>query len=130
MKRSVTMAMVALVLAACGSARGTGSIEVTLDEWEIGLSNSRFVDGPVELNVANSGEFPHTLVVEGPGGEVVAATEVIPPGSTGELQLDLAEEDFRFTCRIVATTDDGTVVDHFAEGMSATIFSAGPPPSQ
>jgi len=126
MKRLTVATVAALAaLVACGSPSPASSLDVTLDEWQIDLSNSHYIDGAVELNVTNEGDFPHTLVVEGPDGEVLAATEVIAPGAGAVLNLDLEQNDFRFTCRIVATTDDGNIVDHYAEGMTASVASAG-----
>jgi hypothetical protein len=127
MKRVTIAAVAAFAVAtACGAADGADSLDVTLDEWQIGLSNTHYRDGAVELNVTNAGEFPHTLVVEGPDGEILAATDVIAPGGDASLQLELEQVAFRFTCRIVATTRDGALVDHFAAGMAASVASAGP----
>jgi hypothetical protein len=39
--------------------------------------------------------------------------------------LELEAKVYRFTCRIVATSEDGAVFDHFERGMVATLRPAG-----
>ncbi len=115
-----------LLVAACGGASSeSAKVDVELNEWAIGTSHDQFTPGSVVLDVSNSGEFPHTLVVEDSTGSVIAATEVIQSGESARLEIDLTATDYRFTCRIVTSLEDGTVVDHFEEGMLATVEPAG-----
>lgn len=86
------------------------------------------VDGPATLStsttsvdVTNSGQFPHTLVVTDTDGSVVAATSLIQPGETAGLELDLKPGAYSFTCRIVAQDSEGAIIDHFEAGMHATV---------
>jgi hypothetical protein len=86
------------------------------------------IDGPASLGVGaesiavhNSGEFPHTLVVTDGTGTVVAATSLIPSGESTSLELDLEPGLYSVTCRIVAQTPDGDIIDHFEAGMHATL---------
>ena len=90
------------------------------------------VNGPSELSadaqsvtVTNSGEFAHTLVVTDAEGTALATTPLIQPGESTELPLDLGPGRYSFTCRIVAQTSDGDLVDHYEEGMSATVTVRG-----
>ena len=48
-------------------------------------------------------------------GNVVAATDVIVPGQSGLLEIELGNDAYRFTCRIVGSDEDGTVVDLYPE---------------
>ena len=45
--------------------------------------------GTVTFEVANDGEFDHSLEVEGPSGEV--ETDTIPPGQSATLEVDLSK---------------------------------------
>jgi hypothetical protein len=120
----IAACLLALTIAACSESRGASTIDVELEEWAIDVSADRYLAGPVQLQIHNSGEFPHTLVAEAPDGAVLAATEVIDPGESTTVDLNLTDADYRFTCRIVTSLEDGTVVDHFAEGMIQTIKAA------
>lgn len=77
--------------------------------------------GSQTIDIANSGEFPHTLIVTDSNGTVAAATSLVPPGGTATVEVDLASGEYLFTCRIVVEGEDGHLVDHFQEGMSLTV---------
>ena len=96
-----------------------------LREWSIELSQPRYARGAVTLDITNEGEFSHTLVVEDATGRVLAATDVIAPGSEATVEVGLDGSQYRFTCRIVVSREDGTVVDHFQQGMTVTVTAAG-----
>ncbi len=114
-----------LPMAACQP--GPSSLaQVDLFEFGIGVDHPVWAQGQVSLNVANTGEFPHTLVVTRQGGEVVAAGYPLAAGQTGTLVLDLDPGTYALTCRIVSQTPDGTIVDHYERGMSATIEVVAP----
>lgn len=114
-----------LPMAAC--QQGSSSLaQVDLFEFEIEVDHPVWAEGEISLNVANSGDFPHTLVVARQGGEVVAAGYPLAAGETGTLVLDLDPGTYALTCRIVSQTPDGTIVDHYERGMSATIEVVAP----
>jgi hypothetical protein len=110
----------ALALAACQGPLGS-SAEIALDEFEIKPSISRFEAGNVTLDVINQGEFGHTLVITDAEGHVLSAGGVIDSGQTSQVSIDLAEGDYFFTCRIVAQDDEGNVIDHYEQWMSAEV---------
>jgi len=126
MRSSTRLALIAgllMALASCSGSTTTGS-GFELAEWRI--------DGPGEMSagassvdVSNSGTLPHTLVVTDSSGEVVAATDLITPGESAELTLDLDAGTYSFTCRIVAQDPEGNIVDHFEAGMNATVSVPG-----
>ena len=123
-KTSLIVALVVGLLTAAGcSSSSTGS---GYDLFEFAI------DGPTQLEqgshsiaVSNSGEFPHTLVVTDASGAVVAATDLVQSGESAQLSVDLDAGRFSFTCRIVAQTPDGDIVDHFEAGMSTTVTVGG-----
>lgn len=126
MRPSTRLTLIAgllLALVSCSGSAGTGS-GFELDEWRI--------DGPGEMSagsesvdVSNSGSVPHTLVVTDSSGHVVAASDLIAPGDSTELALDLDPGTYSFTCRIVAQNPEGEIVDHFEAGMNATVSVPG-----
>ncbi len=112
---------VAIAASACEAPSGTSSIEVELHEFGIDTSQPSFDAGRLRLTVDNTGEDPHTLVIAGETGEVIIATDLIAPGTSVELELDLKPDIYWLTCRIVTQTEDGTLIDHFEEGMHTRI---------
>lgn len=110
-----------LAITACQGPTGS-SAAVELREFEIESSISSFEAGIVTLELENDGEFGHTLVITDAGGHVVSAGDVIAPGETSRVSVDLAPGEYSFTCRIVAQDDEGTVIDHYEQGMSAEVL--------
>ena len=109
-----------LLLAACGSAAATGPPSVDLTEGQL-TATGLFVAGPNEIHIGNSGEFGHTLVISDADGAVIGATTVIGSGDTATLTVDLPAGAYEFTCRIVSQREDGSIVDHYQEGMVDTV---------
>ncbi len=114
---------VAVLFIACSSPPSQAT-SYDLTEFEINGPTTT-PTGASSLTVSNSGEFPHTLVIADEDGTVIAATDLVQPGQTVELEVELSEGTFQFTCRIVAQTPDGELVDHFEEGMAETVVVDG-----
>jgi hypothetical protein len=122
-KPQLTMTGVVLLLAllgACG-VQGVANTEVEIGEFWISPGDGVLRAGTVELLVENYGEFSHTLVVSDASGTVIGATDLIGSEATTVLTVDLLPGSYTFTCRIVKGLDDGTFVDHFQEGMTASV---------
>jgi hypothetical protein len=122
-KPQLTMTGVVLLLAllgACG-VQGVAYTEVEIGEFWISPGDGVLRAGTVELLVENYGEFSHTLVVSDASGTVIGATDLIGSEATTVLTVDLLPGSYTFTCRIVKGLDDGTFVDHFQEGMTASV---------
>ena len=111
----------ALLTAACTSSTAPISAAVTLSEFAVETSTPALAPGLSEVVVDNTGEFGHTLVVTDEAGNVVAATDVIPPGESTTLPVELKTGRYELTCRIVFEADPGELVDHFERGMRAVI---------
>ncbi|MGI8515326.1 MAG: hypothetical protein ACR2NT_09340 [Acidimicrobiia bacterium] len=43
------------------------------------------------------------------------------PGASIEVGLDLIPDTYQLTCRIVVQLEDGTLVDHYQNGMGETV---------
>ena len=124
MKRLLGLAIaVAVLFPACSAAQASSTIDVDLLEFSIETSSGVYTPGDVQLNITNSGQFPHTLVVTDASGHVVRATDLIHPGQALEIELGLPAGTFEFTCRIVTQGDGGVLFDHFEEGMHARVAS-------
>jgi hypothetical protein len=122
-KPQLTMTGVVLLLGllgACG-VQGVANTEVEIGEFWISPGDGVLRAGTVELLVENYGEFSHTLVVSDASGTVIGATDLIGSEATTVLTVDLLPGSYTFTCRIVKGLDDGTFVDHFQEGMTASV---------
>ena len=118
--RKLLLLITLLGVAACQGPSGS-SAEIDLYEFEITPSLTSFDAGTVMLDVINEGEYGHTLVITDAGGHVLSAGDVIDSGQVSQVSIDLAAGDYFFTCRIVAQDDDGNVIDHYEQGMSADV---------
>ncbi len=118
--RKVAILVAILAVTACQGPTGS-SADVDVYEFNIEPSITNFDAGTVTLNVDNEGEYGHTLVITDAGGHVLHAGGVIPPGETAQVSIDLAPGKYSFTCRIVAQDDQGNVIDHYEQGMSAEV---------
>ena len=79
------------------------------------------VDRPLKFKrqyVKNKGR---TLEVTTNEGEVIAATDLIQPGHTTTLAVDLQPGTYQVSCRIVAENDEGQLIDHYELGMRHTV---------
>jgi plastocyanin len=120
MRRAFALVAAFLVVTACQGATGS-SADVDVYEFKIEPSITTFDAGTVTLDVENQGEYGHTLVITDAGGHVLSAGGVIAPGETSRVSIDLAPGQYSFTCRIVAQDDQGNVIDHYEQGMSADV---------
>jgi uncharacterized cupredoxin-like copper-binding protein len=120
--RSLMIVAALLSMTACSGAEGSGSqIGVVLEEFSIGLTESAWAAGPISLDVDNRGEFSHTVVVTSETGTVIETSPVLAPGDSASIELDLEPGTYHLTCRIVAETPDGDLVDHYEHGMHAAV---------
>lgn len=123
MRKSWLPVLALLALTGC-AVQGGEHATYELVEFSIG-GPDRVAAGSEAVTVDNGGEFPHTLVVTDDTGTVVAATSLIQPGESTTLALDLDPGLYSVTCRIVAQTPDGDIVDHFEAGMHANLRVGG-----
>jgi hypothetical protein len=122
-KPSSIMTGLILLLALFGACGGQGVADTKVEVGEFWISPGDRVlrAGTVELLVENYGEFAHTLVVSDASGTVIGATDLIGSEATTALTVDLLPGSYTFTCRIVRGLDDGTFVDHYQQGMAASV---------
>lgn len=118
MKRLTRVLLLVLALSACQ----TGSAETVFELRDGSIEGpSNLTSDVTSLTATNTGERPHTLVVTANDGTVIAATDLVQPGETVDLNVELYPGMFQVSCRIVAQTDDGTIVDHYELGMRKTV---------
>lgn len=119
MKKALVVLMI--LAASCGaSASAETGPAIDLREFSISAQGP-FASGANQITVTNAGEFGHTLVIADTSGAVVDATPVIGPGETLQFVVDLKPGRYEFSCRIVVQVDDGSLVDHYHEGMTTTV---------
>lgn len=118
MSRAILLIGLAMTLSSCAPSAAGGSFDLA----EFSISGpERLQPGPQSIEVTNSGEFPHTLVVTDGSGLVVASTSLVQSGDIATLDLDLESGAYQLTCRIVTQDDEGDIVDHFEEGMNLSV---------
>jgi hypothetical protein len=120
----VLLVLLVLALSACAGP-GSSTAAVELGEFWVTPDIRVLKAGAIELVVENYGEFPHTLVVSDASGTVIAATDLINPEAETVLTVSLEPGVYMFTCRIVKGLEDGTVIDHYQQGMAASIEVVG-----
>jgi plastocyanin len=77
---------------------GPAAVSATLSEWKVELSERTIAAGTVTFTVANVGNIPHALEVEGQGIE--QETAVIQPGSSATLTLTLKPGTYDVYCPV------------------------------
>ncbi|MGY1764358.1 cupredoxin domain-containing protein [Geodermatophilus sp. SYSU D00779] len=87
------------------------TVSVTEGEMFIELSEDSYSAGTYTFEVTNDGRMPHDFVVE-QGGSDVAATEVLQPGQSATLEVDLTPGEYVFYCSVGA---------HRAAGMEVAV---------
>jgi uncharacterized cupredoxin-like copper-binding protein len=132
-----------LLLTACSpsassspsTGAGGSTIEVTLQEWAVVVSEASAPAGEVTFSVTNDGpEDVHEFVIlrtdldpadlptdehgavteDGEGIEVIDEIEDIPVGETQEVTVDLEAGSYVLLCNIYSADEDEA---HYAEGM-------------
>lgn len=95
------LALAAAVLAWAPSHDNVGdpaSVNVTLSEWKVELSELKVAPGAVTFTVKNAGSIPHAFEVEGKGIE--RETQTIQPGSSTTLTLSLMPGTYEVYCPV------------------------------
>ena len=87
------------------------TVAVTEGEMFIELSEDSFTAGTYTFEVTNTGDMPHDFVIEEAGSDI-AATEVLQPGESITLEVELAPGDYVFYCSVGA---------HRAAGMEEPV---------
>ena len=87
------------------------TVAVTEGEMFIELSEDSFTAGTYTFEVTNTGDMPHDFVIEEAGSDV-AGTEVLQPGESTTLEVELTPGDYVFYCSVGA---------HRAAGMELPI---------
>ena len=77
---------------------GATQLHATLSEWKVELSRQTLPGGPVTVAVENTGSIPHQLEIEGNGIE--QRTELIQPGSSATLRVNLKPGSYEVYCPV------------------------------
>ncbi|NUS72389.1 MAG: hypothetical protein HOQ05_03180 [Corynebacteriales bacterium] len=95
------------------SDEATPATEVTVVEenYTITLSQDTFSPGDYTFKVANQGDSPHNLIIDGPGVDA-ASSPTLQPGESGEVSATLQTGSYELICGIG---------NHEEMGMALTI---------
>lgn len=130
-----TLAMVALILPACNGGGPTAS-SISLNEFAITASPSSGAAGTVTFEISNSGEQIHEFVVirtdlgagelpvgedgsvveDDEGLETIDEIDIVEPGSSETLEVELAAGSYVLICNILDVVDDEPT-SHYELGM-------------
>lgn len=91
---------------------GEGTLEISLSEWSLGFATQSVEDGSLTLEVENTGTNPHSLRIEAADGSNLAETEILDPGGSATLEVDLGEGSYTLYCYLEG---------HREAGMEATL---------
>jgi len=124
-KTRVVLAGLALIASVSSCADSTAdSTTFDLVEYDI-VGPSRLDPATDTIQITNSGEYGHTLVVTDTSGQVLETSPLISPGESAELTIDLEPGRYDFTCRIVVQSPQGDLIDHFEQGMGTKVSVGG-----
>ncbi len=103
----VLLSLAGLVLAACGGGAPSNpsSTQVTLREWAVELQDTTLAAGTVTFEVTNSGTLEHNFIIEG----VDEGLELVFPGDTATLQVELAPGEYKVICSLAGHEEAGMV---------------------
>jgi uncharacterized cupredoxin-like copper-binding protein len=103
-----------------GSGTGSSSaeapsasvVQATETDFAIELSETELAAGTTTFEVTNEGQSSHDFVVESADGKDLAATEILPPGKSGTVEVDLPPGEYVVYC---------SVANHRSLGMELEI---------
>jgi uncharacterized cupredoxin-like copper-binding protein len=77
-----------------------GALSASLVDFAVELPEEELAAGSYTIEVTNDGSASHDLVIEDADGSEVAASEVMSPGQSGTLEVDLAAGEYVFYCSV------------------------------
>jgi uncharacterized cupredoxin-like copper-binding protein len=89
-----------------------GDLSASLVDFGIELPDEELAAGSYTIEVANDGSASHDLVIEDAAGSEVAASEILSPGQSGTIEVDLAPGEYVLYC---------SVGNHRGMGMELTV---------
>lgn len=82
------------------SAPSPVTLQATEVDFAIELPQTELAAGSYTIEVTNDGDATHDLVIEDAGGAEVAASQAIPPGQSGTVEVSLQPGEYVFYCSI------------------------------
>ena len=95
-----------------GEAATSSTLQAALVDFAVEMPETELSAGTYTIEATNEGGASHDLVVEGPDGADVAATEILAPGASGSVEVTLEPGEYVFYCSV------GT---HRAMGMELVV---------
>jgi uncharacterized cupredoxin-like copper-binding protein len=137
---SSTVLAALLMVGSCGDDNNNGpttTVGVTLKEFSVTPDQASAPHGRVKFEVSNVGEDMHEFLViktdlapdklpteangsyeeDGPGTDLLDEIELVNPGETKNLTLNLKAGHYVLICNMVHEEEDGEVEVHYQLGM-------------
>ena len=112
---ATTTTAAATATSAAAAPAGTGTaVAVTESEFKIEGVSPTMTAGDYTFNVTNSGNFPHNLIINGPGVDN-QKTENLTAGTSGSVTVTLQPGTYEFYCGVPT---------HKGKGMDLTVTVA------
>ncbi len=77
-----------------------GALSASLADFTVELPEQELTAGSYTIEVTNDGSASHDLVIEDADGSDVAASEVLSPGQSGTVEVDLVPGEYVFYCSV------------------------------
>lgn len=87
------------------AAGGGGATEIAMTEYKFDPADVT-VGARATITVTNDGQLPHNYTVEREGAGPLTTGD-IDPGSSGEITLDLAPDEYKVICTIPGHAEQG-----------------------
>ena len=83
-----------------GEAPTSSTLQAALVDFAVEMPETELSAGTYTIEATNEGGASHDLVVEGPDGADVAATEILAPGASGSVEVTLEPGEYVFYCSV------------------------------
>ena len=83
-----------------GTANQPTTLTATAVDFAFEVAQTEFPAGPVTIELTNEGQGNHDLTIEDADGNEVAKTDVLQPGGTGSVEVNLQPGDYVFYCSV------------------------------
>jgi hypothetical protein len=118
------IALVAVLLTACGGGGGGNKVAVELNEWSVKPATATLPSGRVTLEAKNTGTRNHELRVSRLGGATPQVVDVIASfpgaGQTRSKEFNLTPGQYELSCQL-AEQEAGQIINHYALGMKTEV---------
>jgi len=97
-----------LATSACGgSSQPAGSIKIVLADFSFTPSDIQAKAGSPQFYLVNEGKSSHDMTITDSSGKQIGRSELVQPGNTGTLQVNLSAGSYNVFCSQPGHADAG-----------------------